>query len=396
MHPSELDGWHMRRALELAALGLGRAEPNPLVGCVIARGAEIIGEGWHRQYGGPHAEVEALAVAGPRAAAATVYVTLEPCCHFGHTPPCTQALIAAGVRRVVAAMSDPFPAVSGRGAGELRAAGIEVELGLCEPDARSLNAPYLKLLSSGKPWVLAKWAMTLDGKLATRTGQSRWISSEASRRTAHELRGRVDAILIGSGTAASDDPLLTARPAGPRRAVRVVVDSKAGLATESQLVRTARDVPVIVAAGSDASPADRARLQSAGCEVLALAGANHRERLEELLAELGRRRMTNVLVEGGSRLLGSFFDLGEIDEVHVFMAPRLFGGAQAPSPVGGIGVPSPSDALSLSDVHWCSSGEDFYGWGRVRKRLQGSGFRAQDSAEKAELADGVRALNPEP
>src|SRR5487761_548152 len=163
MHPSELDGWHMRRALELAALGLGRAEPNPLVGCVIARGAEIIGEGWHRPYGGPYAEVEGLAVAGPRAAAATVYVTLEPCCHFGHTPPCTQALIAAGVRRVVAAMSAPFPAVSGRGAGELRAAGIEVELGLCEPDARSLNAPYLKLLSSGKPWVLAKWAMTLDG-----------------------------------------------------------------------------------------------------------------------------------------------------------------------------------------------------------------------------------------
>lgn len=365
MDPAQLDGWHMRRALELAALGLGRVEPNPLVGCVIAQGAEIIGEGWHRQYGGPHAEVEALTVAGPRAAGATVYVTLEPCCHFGKTPPCTQALIAAGVRRVVAAMADPFAAVAGRGAEQLRTAGIDVELGLCEPEARSLNAPYLKLLSSGKPWVLAKWAMTLDGKLATRTGQSRWISGDESRRRAHELRGRVDAIIIGSGTAAADDPLLTARPPGPRQAVRVVVDSAARLSPESQLARTAREVPVIVAASRDASAANRHRLQSAGCEVLALSATRHGQRLDELLAELGRRRMTNVLVEGGSRLLGNLLDLGQIDEVHVFVAPRLFGGAESLTPIAGLGVESPASALALSDVRWCRLGDDFYGSGRV-------------------------------
>ncbi len=365
MDPAQLDGWHMRRALELAALGLGRAEPNPLVGCVIARGAEVIGEGWHRQYGGPHAEIDALAVAGPRAAGATVYVTLEPCCHFGKTPPCTQALIAAGVRRVVAAMTDPFPAVAGRGAEALRAAGIDVELGLCEAEAKALNAPYRKLLSSSKPWVLAKWAMTLDGKIATRTRQSRWISSEASRQRGHELRGRVDAIIIGSGTAAADDPLLTARPAGPRQAVRVVVDSRASLSSVSQLIRTARDAPVIVAAGPDAAPADRRRLESFGCEVLPLAGTTHHERLEQLLTELGRRRMTNILVEGGGRLLGNFFDVGQIDEVHVFVAPRLFGGADAPTPVGGLGVESPQSARVLGGVHWTELGGDLYGWGRL-------------------------------
>lgn len=365
MDPAQLDGWHMRRALELAALGLGRAEPNPLVGCVIARGAEVIGEGWHRQYGGPHAEIEALLVAGSRAAGATVYVTLEPCCHFGKTPPCTQALIAAGVTRVMAAMSDPFQAVAGRGAEALRAAGINVTLGLCETDARSLNAPYLKLLASDKPWVLAKWAMTLDGKIATRTGQSRWISSEASRQRVHELRGRVDAIVIGSGTAAADDPLLTARPAGPRQAVRVVVDSIASLSSESQLVRTARDVSVIVAAGRAAAATDRQRLESAGCEVLELPGASHGERLDELLAELGRRRMTNVLVEGGSGLLGNLFAIGQMDEVHVFIAPRLLGGARAPTPIGGVGVESPQLARVLSGVHWTESGGDFYGWGRL-------------------------------
>src|SRR5688572_18017549 len=163
----ELDAWHMARALELAALGRGAVEPNPMVGCVIAHGAEFIGEGYHRRYGGPHAEIEALNVAGPRAVGATLYVTLEPCCHFGKTPPCTKAVIAAGIRRVVAAMSDPFPEVAGKGAAELRAAGIEVEVGLNEEASRKLNAPYLKLLRTGRPWVIAKWAMTLDGKLAT-------------------------------------------------------------------------------------------------------------------------------------------------------------------------------------------------------------------------------------
>ncbi len=286
-------------------LGKGHVEPNPMVGCVIVRGAEIIGEGYHHRFGDGHAEVEALKLAGPRAAGATLVVTLEPCCHWGKTPPCTKALLAAGVRRVVVAQQDPFAEVAGRGVAELRAAGVEVEVGLLEPEARRLNGPYLKLLRTGRPWVLAKWAMTVDGKTATRAGSSKWISNDQSRAIVHGLRGRVDAIVVGRQTARVDDPLLTARPPGPRTAVRVVVDSRASLSSSSQLVRTAREVPVLVAAGPQAPAAERRRLEQAGCEVLVGRSESQSERLEELLGELGRRRMTNVLVEGGGLLLGA-------------------------------------------------------------------------------------------
>jgi diaminohydroxyphosphoribosylaminopyrimidine deaminase/5-amino-6-(5-phosphoribosylamino)uracil reductase len=368
MEQTDLDQWHMRRALELAAQGQGRVEPNPLVGCVLARGAEVIAEGWHRAFGGPHAEVDALAVAGDRAAGATAYVTLEPCCHHGKTPPCTDALIVAGVRRLVAAMRDPFPAVAGRGAEQLAAAGIDVELGVLEAEARSLNAPYLKLVETGVPWVIAKWAMTLDGKIATRAGDSRWISNEVSRAWVHELRGRVDAIVVGSGTALRDDPLLTARPPGPRKAVRVVVDSQASLPLTSRLVETARDYPVIVAAAISAREENRRRLAEAGCEVLGLAAASSTGRLRELLSELGRRRMTNVLVEGGERLLGQFLDIGEVDEVHAFIAPKLVGGADAPSPIGGLGAALMADSRLFERVAWRQSGADLHVSGRFPRR----------------------------
>lgn len=368
MEQKDLDRWHMRRALELAAQGRGRVEPNPMVGCVLARGAEVIAEGWHRAFGGPHAEIDALSIAGDRAAGATAYVTLEPCCHVGKTGPCSEALIAAGVRRVVAAMRDPFPAVSGRGAEQLSAAGVEVELGALEDDARSLNAPYLKLVEAGLPWVIAKWAMTLDGKIATRAGDSRWISGEASRKWVHELRGRVDAIIVGSGTARRDDPLLTARPPGPRRAVRIVVDSQASLPLESRLVQTARDCPVIVAAAASAPQENRRRLAEPGCEVLSLSAATHAERLKELLSELGRRRMTNVLVEGGGRLLGQLVDIGQIDEVHAFIAPRLIGGSDAASPIGGVGAAAIAAGLTLENVAWRQSGDDLHVSGRIARR----------------------------
>ncbi len=360
MDSSALDRWHMQRALELAARGQGHVEPNPMVGCVIARGAEIVAEGWHRHFGGPHAEVEALAVAGPRAAGATLYVTLEPCCHHGKTPPCTEAVIAAGIARVVAAQRDPFPAVSGGGLTALEKSGVAVEVGLLEDEAKRLNAPYLKLVQTGRPWIIAKWAMTLDGKLATRTGDSRWISSEASRAIVHQLRGRVDAIVVGSRTAAIDDPLLTARPPGPRTAVRIVVDSRAALSLGSQLVQTARETPVLVAAGPAAAEEGSRRLTQAGCEVFVCPAETHGERLRALLAELGRRRMTNVLVEGGSGLLGGFFDEGLIDEVHVFIAPKLVGGADAPSPLAGRGRKLLCEALALGEPRVQMVGGDLY------------------------------------
>jgi diaminohydroxyphosphoribosylaminopyrimidine deaminase/5-amino-6-(5-phosphoribosylamino)uracil reductase len=362
---SDLDLWHMRRALELAAQGQGYVEPNPMVGCVIVQGAEIIGEGWHRRFGEAHAEINALELAGDRAAGATMYVTLEPCCHTGKTPPCTEAVLQAGVRRVVAAQADPFPQVSGGGLAQLRAAGVEVELGLLESEARQLNAPYLTLLEQGRPWIIAKWAMTLDGKTATRTGSSRWISNQQSRAVVHQIRGRVDAVIIGRGTAEIDDPQLTARPPGPRTAVRIVIDTRASLSSESRLVQSAGEVPVIVAAGPEAPASERARLETAGCEVFVLEAEGREERLRRLFEELGRRRLTNVLIEGGGRLTGSLLDARLIDEVHVFIGSKMVGGAEAPGPVAGHGIDQMPLAVGIDEPQVRQLGGDVYVHGRI-------------------------------
>jgi diaminohydroxyphosphoribosylaminopyrimidine deaminase/5-amino-6-(5-phosphoribosylamino)uracil reductase len=365
----------MARAIELAARGQGHVEPNPMVGCVIVRDGAVVGEGWHRTFGGPHAEVEALRVAGTRAKNSAAYVTLEPCCHHGKTPPCTQALINAGIVKVVCAQRDPFPEVGGKGIAALQAAGIDVEVGLMGLEARRLNAPYLKLVTTGRPWIIAKWAMTLDGKIATATGDSRWISGEASREIVQQLRGRVDGILVGHGTAKTDDPLLTARPAGPRMATRIVVDSRAALSPDAQLVRTARGAPVLVAAGAAAPQNNISQLTAAGCEVIACRSANSTQSdtagrfvsIPALLDELGRRRMTNVLVEGGSKLLGTLFDAGAIDEVHVFIAPKLIGGANAPSPIAGVDLEKIAASLSVVDIELRHVGEDIYLHGRINR-----------------------------
>ena len=365
MSTRDLDLQHLRRALELAARGQGLVEPNPLVGCVIARGPDVLGEGWHARFGGPHAEVEALQAAGSHAAGATLYVTLEPCCHFGKTPPCTDAVIAAGIRRVVAAHADPFPRVAGGGIAQLQAAGIEVEVGLLADEARQLNAPYLQLLGTGRPWVMAKWAMTLDGKLATRTGSSQWISGAAARAIVHQIRGRVDAIIVGRGTALADNPQLTARPPGPRTATRIVVDSLASLSLESRLVSTARETPVLIAVGPEATAERCQLLRDAGCEVWIGESPDRNERLQQLLLELGRRRLTNVLVEGGAQLLGALWDLGAIDEVHAFLAPKLVGGQGAPSPFAGLGLADMQAALSLQTPIVEFIEPDVYVHGRV-------------------------------
>jgi diaminohydroxyphosphoribosylaminopyrimidine deaminase/5-amino-6-(5-phosphoribosylamino)uracil reductase len=345
-----------------------------MVGCVIARGAEIIGEGWHRRFGGPHAEVEALHLAGARAAGAAVYVTLEPCCHFGKTPPCTKAILASGVQRVVVAQRDPFPQVGHRGAAvvggglaELESAGIEIEVGVLEIEARRLNAPYLKLIETRLPWIIAKWAMSLDGKIATAAGESRWISNQQSRDVVHKLRGQMDAIIVGRETALRDDPLLTARPQGPRTPIRIVLDTQASLSPDSQLVRTIAEAPVLVAVGKQAPQPNRRRLADAGCEVFECAGETHIDRLHELLEELGRRRMTNVLVEGGGRVLGSLLDARQIDEVHVFIAPKLIGGSQARVPFAGNGIAQMADALCLDAPEVETIADDAYIHGRIKK-----------------------------
>jgi diaminohydroxyphosphoribosylaminopyrimidine deaminase/5-amino-6-(5-phosphoribosylamino)uracil reductase len=362
---TECDGTWMGRALELAERGRGGVEPNPLVGAVVVQDNRPVGEGWHERYGEAHAEVRALAAAGERARGATLFVTLEPCCHQGKTPPCTRAILAAGVGRVVAAMHDPFPQVAGHGLAQLKEAGLEVEVGLGEVEARRLNAPYLKLLTTGRPYVHAKWAMTLDGKIASRTGDSRWISGEAARRWVHDLRGRMDAIVIGGGTAVADDPLLTARPPGPRTPVRVVLSSKGALPLSSQLVHTARQAPVLIVTTGQPDERHADELREHGCEVLPLSGADQVARLLALLDELGRRRLTNILVEGGATMLGSFRDAGAIDEVHVFLAPRLLGGAGAVTPMAGRGADRIADALVLAEWQLEPIEGDFVIHGRV-------------------------------
>ncbi len=354
----------MRHAIQLAQRGLGSVEPNPPVGAVLVdeRG-NLISEGWHQRFGGPHAEVHALAAAGELARGATLYCTLEPCSHQGKTPPCAPAVIAAGIRRVVIGTRDPAPHVDGRGIKLLREAGIEVEVGLCEPEARRLIAPFRRLMLEGRPWVHAKWAMSLDGRIATRTGDSKWITNDLSRAKAHELRGRCDAIVVGVTTVLQDDPQLTARPSGPRVALRVVLDSQARTPLSSQLVRTAQELPVLVVTSPQA-PAERVEaLRTAGVEVLSVAGDPSdpdRPALRLLLEELGRRRMTHVLLEGGAGVLGSAFEGGLVDECHVFVAPRIIGGRDALSSVGGVGSERMQDIRSLTAVQFTPLGDNVY------------------------------------
>ncbi|MEX0643602.1 MAG: bifunctional diaminohydroxyphosphoribosylaminopyrimidine deaminase/5-amino-6-(5-phosphoribosylamino)uracil reductase RibD [Pirellulales bacterium] len=364
------DGRFMALALALAMRGEGHAEPNPMVGCVIARDGEVIGEGYHERFGSPHAEVMALSAAGEAARGATAYVSLEPCCHHGKTPPCTQALVRAGVARVVVAMEDPYPQVAGKGIAELRGAGVPCDVGVLAGEARQILAPYLKRVTRGRPWVIAKWAMTLDGRLATRTGDSQWISSELSRSVVHQIRGRVDAVMVGSGTARTDNPLLTARPLDrfdrKRIATRIVVDSSASLSLDSRLVQSANDLPVLVAVATGTPDATCRKLTDAGVEVLRCLGDTHEVRMCALFDELGRREFTNVLIEGGSRLLGTLFNLGAVDEVHVFIAPKIAGGVTAPGPIGGPGVAKMADALALGDMTIEELAGDVYVHGRIR------------------------------
>ncbi|QDT67278.1 Riboflavin biosynthesis protein RibD [Planctomycetes bacterium MalM25] len=350
----------MRRALGLAARGEGWVEPNPMVGCVVVRDGAIIGEGWHERFGGAHAEVNALRDAGEAAQGATAYVTLEPCCHTGKTPPCVEALLTAGVARVVLATRDPFPKVDGGGVRALEAAGVACKVGLLEDEAKRLLAPYLKLVATGRPWVIAKWAITLDGRIATRTGDSQWITGEASRARVYALRGRCDAVIVGAGTLVADDPLLNARTENaPRTPLRIVVADDRPLPIDRKLWSSPDDGPTLVATGKGYPADDADKLRDRGVEVLAASPA-------ELLDELGRRRLTNVLVEGGGKLLGRLFDQGLIDEAWAFVAPKLVGG-DAPGPIAGEGVGLMAEALEMIDPTHETIGGDLLIRGRVKK-----------------------------
>ena len=367
MQHSEPDRKWMQIAIQIASGGLGHVEPNPMVGCIIVKDNREIARGFHRKFGEKHAEIEALDSCVEDPAKATVFVSLEPCCHQGKTPPCTGRLIDARIGRVVIAHSDPFLEGKGSGIEQLQAAGIQVDVGVMQHDARILIGPYLKQVQKKRPWVMAKWAMTLDGKIATRTGDSQWISSEASRAVVHEIRGRVDAIIIGSQTAVADNPMLTARPMGPRIATRIIVDSELKTPVDSRLVRSAKEFPTMFVAGNKFDQEKSQQLERAGCEVLQLPDEDHNHRLASLLDELGYRGMTNVLVEGGAGLLGGIFDIGEVDEVHVFVGNRIVGGSDALTAIRGTGIETITRAFELTERSARIIGDDVYVSGRILK-----------------------------
>lgn len=358
--PSDVDERMMQRALDLARKSEGRVEPNPMVGCVISRGGRILGEGYHRRFGGAHAEVQALRACTADPRGATVYVSLEPCCHFGKTPPCVDALIIAGVARVVAAVRDPNPLVDGRGLALLRGAGIRVDVGVCAADAAEILTPFITRMRLHRPYVIAKWAQSLDGKLATRTRDSRGISGPSSLERVHKLRARVDAVLVGSGTVAADDPMLTARNVTLRRqALRVVLDGRLRLPETCRLVATARKFPTLVMTSSQRARSAKARrLIRCGIEVVAIPIFHRGASLAACLRVLARREATNVLVEGGSAVLTSFFEAGLVDEAHVYVSPRLIGGSRAPSAIAGNGVARVMNAITPRSIQVQRSGED--------------------------------------
>ncbi len=371
---ADIDRRHLARAIELAEQGRGRVSPNPLVGAVIADADGALGEGFHGELGGPHAEIEAIRAAGDRdLTGATMYVSLEPCCHHGRTPPCTDAILEAGLARLVVACDDPSAHAAGRGLGILRDEGIEVVLadGELADRARLLNQPFRKHARTGRPWVLFKSAMTLDGKVATRSGDSKWISGDSSRRRAHHWRALCDAVAVGIGTALADDPLLTARVPDPvppaRQPRRVVFDSMGRLPLTSQLVRDARQTPLTVVVCRAASRATTTALESQGADVIVATGEHEPARVCSALDQLGAAGIGSILLEGGPHLAGAFLDADEIDEVRLFLAPVILGGKTARDPLEGEGVEQIADAVRALTLDFDRVGEDLLVCARIKE-----------------------------
>lgn len=351
---------YMRRAIELAERGVGFTNPNPMVGAVIVKGGKVIGEGWHERCGEWHAERNAFKNCTVPAEGATMYVTLEPCCHYGKTPPCTEAIIEHGIARVVVGMEDPNPLVAGKGIALLREAGIEVVCGVEEEALREQNRVFLKYISTKLPWVAMKTAMTLDGKIATRTGDSKWITGAEARAYVHELRHRFMAIVVGIGTAVADDPLLNCRieGRGVRQPIRVVVDSNARLSLDSQLVKTAGEYRTIVAHTRFAPEESVKALREAGVEMLLCKEKEGLVDVRNLLELLGQSGIDSILLEGGGSLNYTFLAEGLADELYAFIAPKIVGGMNAKTPVEGAGMEKMADAINLELENVLNIGHD--------------------------------------
>ena len=377
--PTDIDRLHLARAIELAEGGRGRVSPNPLVGAVIGRHDEVLGEGFHQALGEPHAEIEAIRAAeGRDLGGATMYVSLEPCCHHGRTPPCTEAIREAGIGRLVVASDDPSEHASGRGLGILRDEGIEVVIahGELALRARLLNQSFRKHARTGRPWVLFKSAMTLDGKVATRGGDSKWISGEESRQLAHHWRAQCDAVAVGIGTALADDPQLTARVSDParvggteylRQPRRVVFDSLARLPLDSKLVLGAREVSLTVIVSRAAPRTATDALATHGADVIVATGQNEPARVRSALDQLGADGVGSILLEGGPHLAGAFMDAGEVDEMRLFLAPMVLGGRTARDPLEGEGVDAIADAARALTLECERVGEDLLVSARIKE-----------------------------
>lgn len=353
------DEKYMHLTLDLALRARGMTRPNPLVGAVVLKDGQVVGTGYHMKAGGPHAEVFALREAGSKAQGGTLYTNLEPCSHQGRTPPCTGQIIAAGISRVVSAMEDPNPRVAGRGFALLRKAGIRVTTGILEAEAQKVNEAFCKYITKGIPFVALKTAATLDGKVATTTGMSRWITGEEARKFVHRLRHEYDAVLTGAGTVVRDDPLLNVRLEAPGcDPLRVVVDSRGRIPLTAKIFTQAFEAPTILAVTDQALAEKNARLKEMGVQVLVLPAKAGRVDLKALLAELGKREITSLLVEGGGTLNYSLLNEGLVDKAYFFLAPLIFGGGKAPTCVDGEGITDIADAWRLEDMGIDKYGKD--------------------------------------
>ena len=361
---------YMRRAIELAKKGSGHVNPNPLVGAVIVRDGEIIGEGYHECYGQLHAERNAIANAKKRGNSlegSTIYVTLEPCCHYGKTPPCTEAIIEEKIARVVVGSDDPNPLVSGKGFQMLREKGIEVIPHFLKEECDAMNHVFFHYIRTGTPYVAMKYAMTMDGKIACYTGDSKWVTGEESRAHVQTLRNHYKGIMAGIGTVLADDPMLNCRIEGGRDPIRIIADSHLRIPMDSQLVRTAGQQPLIVACLPDADEEKAAQLQEKGVEVLRIPGVMTADITEEqkevislpvLMKELGARKIDGILLEGGGQLNESALQAGIVDRIYCYIAPKIFGGAQAKTPVEGQGLTRAADAWQFNRIGMQEFGQD--------------------------------------
>ena len=352
---------YMKLAIQLALQGTGHTSPNPLVGAVIVKDDQIIGQGYHARYGDLHAERAALAACTQSPEGATIYVTLEPCCHHGKQPPCTEAILESGIKHVIIGSRDPNPLVSGKGSRILREHGIEVTEDFMREECDAINTIFFHYIQTGMPYVTLKYAMTMDGRIATRTGASRWITGEKARENVHKDRNRHAAILAGIGTVLTDDSLLNCRIEGGKDPLRVICDTKLRIPLDSQIVRTAKEIPTIIAAGEDLDQSISSKLtalKAAGCRILPLPLKDGHPDLHALMEALGKEKIDSVLIEGGSQIAWSALSCGIVNKIQTYIAPKIFGSQKAPGPVGGAGVEVPAEGFALGTPYIRMLGDD--------------------------------------